>query len=629
MADIGLRAGARAEQREKAAALIQKSRVRHQRNRKQRYIGWLNNAKQFMPWLSRTAHDRMANAMKDLHIRTMTGRWTPPLWDVWDVGKIFFDSTTLMDENQKDNWLASSRGWADVTGFEPGFRYKWRGTRLLGVGGYGIVGLWESTTGLINSRTGKPAKIVVKQSGGPDKSLREESNLLKEIRDKTNTYHVVRLEAEYFEEVGQATSNWDRGDQLVSRIFLEFCENGDMSRFLKSMHELCSFKNPVPEEIVWRFFECMARWLCILQDGQEDANREVFWREISHFDVKPQNVLIGGNETDHTRFNINKIADFGLAAKIPIIQTPQYHSMIGARGTRLYLPPEQYAPHKVPDRTLGSPGNVWQVAKCIYELMSHGISFRKDRVHKVADRKGKSIVTFGRKLVRVPGYSEKLKLLVFWCLALDPRERPTPRQLLYDTTMGLHVIMQKGVPAEDVLFPPRSRSNPKDTRVATGWSIVNKVLVPTPSIISPTPTPILKLFPSVPSGAPPSPSPPPPQPPTFVQPDNPFLRYPGDQPRPQPQPPAPPLFGPYPPGFLQTRTMEGIESDPAMNYYNRLMYPEPNDKPDSGAEDDHRMERQDPTKGILSDDETYLIDIDLNNLPKFIFGATNGPDFSM
>lgn len=124
MADIGLRAGARAKQREKAAALIQKSRVRHQRIRKQRYIGWLNNAKQFMPWLSRTAHDRMANAMKDLHIRTMTGRWTPPLWDVWDVGKIFFDSTTLMDENQKDNWLASSRGWADVTGFEPGFRYK-------------------------------------------------------------------------------------------------------------------------------------------------------------------------------------------------------------------------------------------------------------------------------------------------------------------------------------------------------------------------------------------------------------------------------------------------------------------------------------------------------------------------
>jgi hypothetical protein len=126
-------------------------------------------------------------------------------------------------EAQKE-WLASNARWTY------GLAVEYVGVKVLGVGGFGVVGLWEYT-GL----DGQVARVVVKQSKGQDQSLKSEGVLLHAIAER-NTRHVVRLLKQYHEEKGQGTSRWDPEDEYVSRIYLEFCENGDMVGFIKNLY---------------------------------------------------------------------------------------------------------------------------------------------------------------------------------------------------------------------------------------------------------------------------------------------------------------------------------------------------------------------------------------------------------
>jgi hypothetical protein len=91
-----------------------------------------------------------------------------------------------------------------------------------------------------------------------------------------------------------------------------------MEQFLLSQkyHHICSVWltsyrfDPFPEVVLWRFFECLVRGLCILNHGYEIAQLpaghlhkpicEVIWEtydvvkwltkmKTGHFDIKPQN----------------------------------------------------------------------------------------------------------------------------------------------------------------------------------------------------------------------------------------------------------------------------------------------------------------------------------------------------
>lgn len=126
-----------------------------------------------------------------------------------------------MSPSQQMKWLQSNPQWAN------GLNDSWRGTRVLGMGGYGLVGLWEYV-----KPTGEVSRVVVKQSKRRDAALKRESILLRGL-SQTRTRHVVRLLKRYHEEVGMGTSDWDSDKHCISRIYLEFCENGDMKGLIK------------------------------------------------------------------------------------------------------------------------------------------------------------------------------------------------------------------------------------------------------------------------------------------------------------------------------------------------------------------------------------------------------------
>lgn len=133
-------------------------------------------------------------------------------------------------------WLARSVSWQ---GISP----RWKPIKVLGQGSYGICGLFENQEPDPNT----PRHIVVKQSGNQDESLKIESRLLARL-GAAGSRHVVKMYKSYHQEPGTGTS--EDFDPLpfmnimgtmplyspakeVSRIYLEYCQKGDMLKFLK------------------------------------------------------------------------------------------------------------------------------------------------------------------------------------------------------------------------------------------------------------------------------------------------------------------------------------------------------------------------------------------------------------
>jgi hypothetical protein len=100
---------------------------------------------------------------------------------------------------------------------------------MVGVGGFGLIGLFSRQP---SRGKGKTMYIVIKQSGDPEE-LKNESDMLKLFKN-TDTIHIVKLLKEYHEDVGRGTV-WglDIKGRKIARIYLEFCEAGDMQAFIK------------------------------------------------------------------------------------------------------------------------------------------------------------------------------------------------------------------------------------------------------------------------------------------------------------------------------------------------------------------------------------------------------------
>jgi hypothetical protein len=83
-------------------------------------------------------------------------------------------------------------------------------------------------------------------------------------------------------------------DEEVTRLYMEYCENGDMQHLLE---ELCVLRieskyGDIPEENIWRILGCRAKAALVLEMGTEDpdAPGEATWpHPIAHFDIKPAN----------------------------------------------------------------------------------------------------------------------------------------------------------------------------------------------------------------------------------------------------------------------------------------------------------------------------------------------------
>ncbi|KAI9054424.1 hypothetical protein LZ554_001586 [Drepanopeziza brunnea f. sp. 'monogermtubi'] len=313
---------------------------------------------------------------------------------------------TAQNQAIRQNWLAS-----DVVEIEDG---SWTPVKLLGRGAHGVVSLWSNSKRKLRAL---PWQVVVKQSPARNLALFRESTYLQKCNQTGSTHFPSLIKAFH-----QAT---DLGSE-VSRIYMEFCESGDLQRL---MFDLERAPNSMDERLVWRVWECLARALCVLAYGSEDGSTTGDWEELAHLDIKPANILIGGYDAGHQATQILKLADLGLAEVIPGIQFEDFmNKTIGLRGTPAYYPPEQVYRFETPNRRFGSCSNVYQVGKCMYEIMNHGVVSQMNQYSSTAVTG--CAITFGVEPARLVNYSNEIKEVLRRSLLTDCKERLSALELL-------------------------------------------------------------------------------------------------------------------------------------------------------------------------------------------------------
>jgi hypothetical protein len=128
--------------------------------------------------------------------------------------------------SERAAWLASEPKWLSFQRLGAG----WKGIKVLGFGGYGMVGLWERGGDVM------PKRMVVKQQAKYLDQFVEEGRYL-QMMGKTGSKHVVRMFKRVFTERGQGTvKGFDEMGAVVGRMFLEYCEGGDFYGFVMSMY---------------------------------------------------------------------------------------------------------------------------------------------------------------------------------------------------------------------------------------------------------------------------------------------------------------------------------------------------------------------------------------------------------
>ncbi|KAJ7994943.1 hypothetical protein DPEC_G00254770 [Dallia pectoralis] len=164
--------------------------------------------------------------------------------------------------------------------------------------------------------------VAVKVVGKKSLNKASMENLLTEIEILKTIRHPHIVQLKDFQ--------WD--DENIYLI-LEWCSGGDLSRFIRSRRLL-------PERVARRFLQQIA---CALQFLHN--------HNISHLDLKPQNILLSGS--------VLKLADFGFASYM----SPWDEQSV-LRGSPLYMAPEMVCRRQYDSRV-----DLWSVGVILYETL--------------------------------------------------------------------------------------------------------------------------------------------------------------------------------------------------------------------------------------------------------------------
>ncbi|XP_041877697.1 serine/threonine-protein kinase ULK3 isoform X1 [Corvus kubaryi] len=150
-------------------------------------------------------------------------------------------------------------------------------------------------------------------------------NLLTEIEILKTIRHPNIVELKDFQ--------WD-SDHIY--LIMEFCAGGDLSRFIR-------MRRLLPEKVARIFLQQLACALKFLHD-----------HNISHLDLKPQNILLSAPENPQL-----KLADFGFAQYMS--PWDEQHVL---RGSPLYMAPEMVCRQQYDARV-----DLWSVGVILYEAL--------------------------------------------------------------------------------------------------------------------------------------------------------------------------------------------------------------------------------------------------------------------
>ena len=250
--------------------------------------------------------------------------------------------------------------------------------KLLGVGSFGEVWLARNILADVD--------VAIKLYGLLDdngiKDFREEFKLAYKL------HHPNLLHLNHFDVFGQCPF-----------LVMPYCPKGSSA----------SLKGKISEKQIWRFIRDVSCGLMFLHNQNPP---------IIHQDIKPDNILIN----DENRY---MITDFGISARIrSTLRRNQGQESSG--GTLAYMGPERFGPSPAPIMA----SDIWSLGATMYELLT-GMPPYGDH-GGVLQKNGADIPLINED------FSQELKDIIYKCLALNPWDRPTARQIADYTSQHIN-----------------------------------------------------------------------------------------------------------------------------------------------------------------------------------------------